>query len=308
MLRGARSQALSAADRDALFVRWPASRTAVTRAAPGLDATPAGRTLRVWNDRALSERGASCRLLERHEATLTADGRLVFRDPVVLGEGEREGVPCADPLPSPIVIGLNASAWSTSMGEQLKGASNTWEIAARTDTMVDGGDGPSAGRSRHFKGFDDAHALLLSLDADPLNARALRAAMAAVDPVRDLSLLDADEAHRLAAWMLDGRSLLERRHRSEFLGGGGGDDPDGPDEPVDPVPAPTETWIEVHLKRVDGTPVSGERYSVKLPDGTVQEGTTNAAGSARIEHIEPAGICDWSFPDLDRRMATRAGP
>ena len=192
------------------------------------------------------------------------------------------------------------------MGESLKGTLDRWEIDARTDISPDGGDGPSAARSRRFRGFDEAHDLLRALDADALNPPALRAAMALVDGVRDLSLLDADEAHRLAAWMLDERSLLEHRHRVEIAGGGGGgDDPTDPDDPGNVTPTPTDTWIEVHLKRVDGTPVSGERYKVKLPDGTEQEGTTNAAGAARIEHIVPGGICDWTFPDLDRRIATR---
>ena len=101
VLRGARAQVLSAADRDALFVRWPAARAAVTQAPPGLTTTPAGRTLRVWNWRGFAERGTACRLLERYEVTLTNDGRLTFGDPVVFGEGQRMGQPCASPLPTP---------------------------------------------------------------------------------------------------------------------------------------------------------------------------------------------------------------
>jgi hypothetical protein len=194
------------------------------------------------------------------------------------------------------------------MAEQLKGTSSTWEIVARVDAAADGAGGPSASRSRRFDGVEEADAMLRALDDDALNEPALRAAMAGVDGLRDLSRLDADEARRLAAWMFDDRSLLDHRHRVEVLGGGGGGGGGDPVDPVDPVPVKTETWIEVHLKRVDGTPVSGERYRVKLPDGTVQEGTTNAAGAARIEPIEPGGICDWSFPDLDRRIATRTAP
>lgn len=99
VLRGARVQALTAAEQSALFARWPAARAAVTRDPPGLTATPEGRALRVWNERALSDMGATCRLLERHEVTLTTDGRMVFGDPVVFGEGQRMGRPCAAPLP-----------------------------------------------------------------------------------------------------------------------------------------------------------------------------------------------------------------
>lgn len=98
------------------------------------------------------------------------------------------------------------------MVEQLKGTLSTREIAARTDTVVDGKAGPSAGRSRRFSGFEEADALLRSLADDALNAPALRAAMAGVDGLHDLSRLDADEARRLAGWMFDDRSLLDHRH------------------------------------------------------------------------------------------------
>ena len=101
VLRGAHSQVLSAADQQDLFTRWPAARTAVTRSPPGLTATPAGRTLRVWNERAVVERGMACRLLERHEVTLGIDGRMVFGDLMVFGEGQRLGRPCAAALPTP---------------------------------------------------------------------------------------------------------------------------------------------------------------------------------------------------------------
>ena len=194
------------------------------------------------------------------------------------------------------------------MAEQLKGRINSWHIAARADTAIDRGDGPTSGRSHHFEGFEEAVAHLRALDEDPLNETALRSVISSADSLRDLSLVDVDEARRLAAWMFEDRSLLQHRHDLDVLGGGGGGgEPVDPVDPVDPV-APVETWIEVHLKRVDGTPVTGERYKVKLPDGTEQEGTTNAAGAARIEHIIPGGICDWTFPDLDRRMFTRTGP
>jgi type VI secretion system secreted protein VgrG len=60
----------------------------------------------------------------------------------------------------------------------------------------------------------------------------------------------------------------------------------------------TTSWIEVELVGDDDKPVSGERYTVTLPDGTVEEGTLDDHGIARIEQFEP-GNCKISFPDLD---------
>ena len=63
--------------------------------------------------------------------------------------------------------------------------------------------------------------------------------------------------------------------------------------------ARTTTWIEVELVGDDNKPVTGERYRVTLPDGTVEEGTLDGNGLARIEQFE-AGECKISFPDLDQ--------
>jgi hypothetical protein len=100
VMRGVRAQVLSDDDQRALFARWPAARAAVESAPPGLRPAAGGRALTVWNERALAERGVSCRLLERHTAALSADGALTFSEPAVFGEGERMGRPCAAPLPA----------------------------------------------------------------------------------------------------------------------------------------------------------------------------------------------------------------
>lgn len=58
-------------------------------------------------------------------------------------------------------------------------------------------------------------------------------------------------------------------------------------------------WIEINLKDEMGQPVAGERYKVKLPDGTVDEGTLDDQGHARVAGIDP-GSCDITFPDRDK--------
>jgi hypothetical protein len=58
-------------------------------------------------------------------------------------------------------------------------------------------------------------------------------------------------------------------------------------------------FIEFTLKDKDtGEPIPGERYRVKLPDGTTREGRTDANGRVRVDGI-PAGECQISYPDID---------
>lgn len=64
------------------------------------------------------------------------------------------------------------------------------------------------------------------------------------------------------------------------------------------VPAHEATWIEIALKMDDGQPASFQRYSIKLPDGTLREGMLDARGRARLEGIS-SGDCEVTFPDLD---------
>jgi hypothetical protein len=58
-------------------------------------------------------------------------------------------------------------------------------------------------------------------------------------------------------------------------------------------------FIEFTLKDKDtGDPIPGERYRVKLPDGSTREGRTDANGRVRVDGI-PAGECQISYPDID---------
>lgn len=61
-----------------------------------------------------------------------------------------------------------------------------------------------------------------------------------------------------------------------------------------------KTWIEIKLVDQDGNPVANEKYELKLPDGSVQEGSLDAQGRARVEEIDP-GNCTVCFPDIDGR-------
>ena len=58
-----------------------------------------------------------------------------------------------------------------------------------------------------------------------------------------------------------------------------------------------KAWIEIELVDEEDEPVSGEKYEIKLPDGSTAKGTLDGDGFARVDGIEP-GTCEISFPDL----------
>lgn len=59
------------------------------------------------------------------------------------------------------------------------------------------------------------------------------------------------------------------------------------------------SWIEIKMVDEQGDPVTGEPYSITLPDGeTVASGTLDEKGFARIDGIDP-GTCQITFPQRD---------
>ncbi len=59
-----------------------------------------------------------------------------------------------------------------------------------------------------------------------------------------------------------------------------------------------QDWIEIELKDDQGNTIPNERYRIKLPDGSTQEGNLDANGRARVDGIDP-GTAQVSFPDID---------
>jgi hypothetical protein len=78
-----------------------------------------------------------------------------------------------------------------------------------------------------------------------------------------------------------------------------------PVKPLQPAEAPPpgqeqeRSWIAIELVGEDGKGIAGERYRITVPDGSVDEGTLDAQGRARVEGFEP-GSCKVSFPELDQ--------
>jgi hypothetical protein len=58
------------------------------------------------------------------------------------------------------------------------------------------------------------------------------------------------------------------------------------------------SWIEIELVGEDDKPIPGARYRVMLPDGSVDEGSLDGDGFARVEGFV-AGTCKVCFPELD---------
>ena len=72
------------------------------------------------------------------------------------------------------------------------------------------------------------------------------------------------------------------------------------EEPAAPVMEKGKTFVAIELHDQKGRPMRGERYQIKLPDGTVKEGKLDDDGKARIDGIDP-GSCKITFPDIDGR-------
>ena len=77
-------------------------------------------------------------------------------------------------------------------------------------------------------------------------------------------------------------------------------------DPSNPQPGDEKktSWVELEMLDEDDAPVSGARYEVKLPDGSVATGTLDGDGKARIDGIEP-GNCEITFPDFDKESVDK---
>ena len=71
-------------------------------------------------------------------------------------------------------------------------------------------------------------------------------------------------------------------------------------DPGQGAPTDKKVWVEIELLDQAGKPVTNEPYSIKLPDGTTSEGSTDELGRARVDGIDP-GNCQITFLNLDQR-------
>jgi hypothetical protein len=66
----------------------------------------------------------------------------------------------------------------------------------------------------------------------------------------------------------------------------------------------TPTWIEIVLIGEDNKPIPEEEYALLLPGGTIRSGMLDDQGSVKILDLPP-GVCQVSFPNLDKDAWTR---
>jgi hypothetical protein len=57
------------------------------------------------------------------------------------------------------------------------------------------------------------------------------------------------------------------------------------------------TWVGIELKDEDDNPIPHADYKVKLPDGSIQSGSLDDEGKARIEGV-PSGSVEVAFPQI----------
>ncbi|NMO13588.1 hypothetical protein HPC49_01255 [Pyxidicoccus fallax] len=66
-------------------------------------------------------------------------------------------------------------------------------------------------------------------------------------------------------------------------------------------------WIRIVLRDDQGVPLKGERYRLRLPDGSVKEGDLDVDGGVWVQGFEP-GACRVSFPDIERSARANEPP
>lgn len=85
--------------------------------------------------------------------------------------------------------------------------------------------------------------------------------------------------------------------------------PDQPPRPRPPPPKPEEevrlTWVGFALVDRSGAPLVGQRFRMRLSDGSTREGVTDAHGGASFDQI-PSGACQLEFLKLDEIAAQLA--
>jgi len=86
---------------------------------------------------------------------------------------------------------------------------------------------------------------------------------------------------------------------------GGGGTGDSSEESEGENEDEEDHWISFALKYDDGTPVGDEPYKVKVGDGTIKQGRTDAEGKVKIEGL-PEGNVEVTFPRIPKDVWKKA--
>jgi type VI secretion system secreted protein VgrG len=125
-----------------------------------------------------------------------------------------------------------------------------------------------------------------------------------ISPTAPSNPLEAEQAQAGDKGVPDPKSFGQQNMTlTDLSPAGAGPPPRNVDEPSHNPNSPENQdkkhWIEINLVDEAGQPVPGERYKIKLPDGTVDEGTLDDKGHARVAGIDP-GSCQITFPGRDK--------
>ena len=151
-----------------------------------------------------------------------------------------------------------------------------------------------------FQDLPSATEFLRRFKNDPVHMAALRAQVAG--DLHDVHRLDEEQVLAwLASALITGRTVIIRSvdlMRGLLVES----EPDArKSKAKEPAKASTpkpKSWVEINLRDAKGEPVAGERYRIKLPDGSVHEGSLDAFGHAEYYEIN-RGSCEISFPELE---------
>lgn len=227
----------------------------------------------------------------KYAANLVAQGRL-----------KALGCNVAPPAEAAIAAAtLSLKRSQFHFGLEVGGGSCPHRLSHRVHQFVD------AGAATDF---------LMTLFQEPETAQQLREM--AASPGEQLPLTDDKVRERLAGLIVAGQLLVlecpmgtaarideadreaeqalrEQQERQAALAARG-----APRKKTDQDKKAVKTWVEIRLVDQDGNPVPNEKYRLKLPDGSITEGTLDKNGRARHDDIDP-GQCEVSFPDIDAR-------
>ncbi len=149
----------------------------------------------------------------------------------------------------------------------------------------------------HCKSVDEALSLLRPMQANPLQIEAIRRLVASLSS-RSAKPLPAEVSLRqLASLLISGRVKIIRTQPVARNGGGDDHKDKTAHEESTSRAAHKNSWIEIYLRDKNGKPLAGEKYRIKLPDASIEEGVLDAHGHAEYYGINP-GMCEVSFPNI----------
>jgi hypothetical protein len=171
------------------------------------------------------------------------------------------------------------------MKKTLHQGSEIFEILGKHDSVM------------KFRDVPSAVAFLRRFRNEPMQMVELRATIAAHST--DAHRLNEEQVlTRFASLLVSGKSVMIRSvahgrsaHAEEEL--------EAEKSGAEKAPPPAaKSWIEINLKDESGNCVAHERYRIKFPDGSVQEGQLDDFGHYENYQINK-GTCEVSFPDLE---------